>query len=217
MKRSLLILVFSAIFLVTVALPATASGKKETSHRTSSHWAKSHHSHVKTSSKKKARKKEEKGGTSGTYYVKPLEENLRIAPSGDRIGSLVQGATVTVDRMRGNWAHVTIRAWIWRPSLSKTRPKKGTGLLIGDVAGSFGKDRFVIKGTLNNQTQAAFKKVVIQAELFKGNRRVAYKTIHLFSSKKPLGAGKSFPFKISFKRLKGFDRYGVRILSALER
>ncbi len=195
MKKSLFAVTLTMIFVIAVSLSPTYAKKKLPSK-------------VRTGKKK---------GHSGTYYIAPVEENLRKTPSGKRLGSLVRGTAVTVNKTKGNWAYVTIKAWIWRPSLAKSKPKQTTELLVGDVEGLFTKSRFVIKGKLNNQTRVAFGKVVLQGELFKGKKRVAYKTISLFSRKKSLGAGKTYTFSISFKRLKGFDSYSVRILSASEK
>lgn len=222
MKRFLPACFLALAFIFWGSAPGIAS-KKETSHKHVTH-AKKKTSHKKSSHKKSTHKEashkkssKSKKGQAGTYYVKPIEENLRVAPSGKRVGTLVQGAPVTVDKVRGSWAHVTVRAWIWRPSLTKTKPKMSSELLIEDVAGAFEKKGFVIKGTLDNQTKVSFAKVVLQGELFKGKKRVAHKTLTLFSRKKPLPAGRSYSFKIFFKRQKGFDGYGVHILSASQK
>jgi len=153
----------------------------------------------------------------GIYYIVPPEENLRKAPSGKRIGSLTRGATVKVNKIHGNWAYVTVKAWIWRRSLSRSRPRRIRELFVRDIKGIFKKKVFVIRGALSNDTNVAFSKVVLRGELFRGKKRVAYKTITLFSKRKPLGAGKDYTFSIPFKRTKGFDRYSVRILSATEK
>lgn len=195
MKKSLSVVALTMIFAIAVSLSPVYAKKKLSGK-------------VKTSKKK---------GILGTYYITPVEENLRKTPSGKRLGSLVQGTAVTVNKTKGNWAYVTVNAWIWRPSLARSKPKQTRELLVGNVEGLFAKNRFIIKGKLNNQTKVAFDKVVLQGELFRGRKRVAYKTISLFSRKKPLGAGKTYTFSISFKRLKGFDSYSVRILSASEK
>jgi len=173
----------------------------------------------KSSVKKKTAKKSpsKKSNSKGVYYIAPVEENLRVAPSGQKIGSISQGMPVTVNRVQGNWAYVTVKAWIWKASLSKTKPKWTSELLVKDVDGVFKKKQFIIKGILLNQTKVSFAKVVLQGELFKGKKRVAHKTLTLFSKKKLLVAGKRAPFSIVFKRTTGFDSYSVRILSALEK
>ena len=169
---------------------------------------------TKSSAKKTTKKKQ---SSKTVYYVTPPEENLRGRPGGQRIGSLSRATPVTVTRTKGNWAYVTIKAWIWKPSLSKAKPKTTAELLVKNVDGVFKKDRFVIKGVLDNQTKIAFGKVILQGELFKGKKRVAHKSLTLFSKKKPLQAGRKASFSITFKRTKGFDSYSVRILSAAEK
>ena len=171
----------------------------------------------KTAHKSTGKKKSSKKQTPAVYYVTPPEENLRGAPSGQRIGSLAQGTPVKVTKTKGSWAYVTVKAWIWKPSLSKTRPKMTGELLVKNVDGVFKGKTFIIKGSLINQTKVVFGKVVLQGELFKGKKRVAHKSLTLFSKKKPLAAGKTAPFSISFKRTKGFDSYSVRILTATEK
>ena len=222
MKRFLPACFLALAFIFGGSAPGIAS-KKEVSHKHATH-AKKKTSHKNSTHKKTAHKKasykkssKPKKRQTGTYYVKPVEENLRVAPSGKRVGTLVRGAPVTVDKVKGSWAQVTIRAWIWRPSLTKTKPKMSSELLIEDVAGTFEKKGFVIKGTLDNQTKVSFAKVVLQGELFKGKKRVAHKTLTLFTKKKPLPAGKSYSFRIFFKRQTGFDGYGVHILSASQK
>lgn len=164
-----------------------------------------------------AKKRSPKRNASrGVYYIVPFEENLRLTPGGKKIGTLMRGKSVTVTETRGNWSYVTVKAWIWRPSLLRSKPKHAGELIIGDVEGSFEKKRFLIRGRLNNLTEASFARVVLQGELFRGKKRVAYKTVTLFSRKKPLNAGKTFAFSIPFNRIKGFDRYSVRILTASE-
>ena len=215
MKRICLIGVWVMMCLgLMVGSPVWA--KKDvagTSHKHVTHTRKKS-SHKKTSHKKRTASKKD---THGVYYIKPPEENLRRSPSGQKLGLLSQGAPVTVKKIKGNWALVTVRAWIWKPSLTKTKPKTGTGLQVGKVRGSFKGHGFVIQAMLENQTKAVFSKVVLQGELFSGKRRVAYKTLSLFSSKKPLRPGRRFPFSISFKRTRGFDAYSVRIVSARHR
>ncbi len=168
---------------------------------------------------KKKTKKTTKKSHSGTaiYYITPPEENLRGRPGGQRIGSLTRGTPVTVTKTKGNWAYVTVKAWVWKPSLSKFRPKLSSELLVKNVDGVFKKNQFIIKGVLVNQTKAAFGKVVLQGELFKGKKRIAHKSLTLFSKKKPLPAGKKASFSIVFKRTRGFDSYSVRILKAVEK
>ena len=201
------------VFLASAGpLTATASGK-ETKNKKTTHKS----TKKKTSKKKTGSKKASKKQQPTVYYITPPEENLRGAPSGQRIGSLTRGTPVKVTKVKGNWAYVTVKAWIWKPSLSKTKPKTTSELLVKDVDGIFKGKTFVIKGALVNQTKVDFGKVVLQGELFKGKKRVAHKSLSLFSKKKPLKAGRTASFSISFKRTKGFDSYSVRILTATEK
>ncbi len=60
-------------------------------------------------------------------YVKVPEENLRAAPNGKKIGTLLEGAETTLLVEKDNWVKVQITAWIWKPSLTTTRPKSAQG------------------------------------------------------------------------------------------
>ena len=130
------------------------------------------------------------------------------------IGTLKRGVAVTVSSTKGKWAYVTIKGWMWKSSLSTAKAKQARDLIPENVDGIFKKKQFIIKGNLNNRTKAAFDKVVLQGELFKGKKRVAFKTMTLFSKRKPLASGKSYSFSIPFKRIRGFNSYSVRILKA---
>ncbi len=207
MKKPTFILFLAFMFILT-ATPSITIAKTRSNQK---RQVRTHNTHKKSSKEKSLRLKKPL-----YYYVAPLEENLRKTPSGKKIGSLERGTAVKVKKIRGKWALVTIKAWIWLPSLSKTKPKAAMELLISDIKGSFGKHRFVIKGKLSNQTRVAFKRVVLLGELFKGKKRVAHKKLILFSKEKPLQPGNVYPFYISFKKLKGYDSYGVRILTASE-
>jgi len=204
-NRFLLILLVGCFAVAWMGSHGTfpAYAKKKTAHKSK-----------KVSSKRKTSSKKKTGRKSKRYYVKPAEENIRVNPKGAKIGTLEQGAAVTVNSTKGKWAYVTIRGWIWRPSLSTVKPKRTNDLVPENVDGIFQKKRFIIKGTLNNRTKAQFNQIILQGELFKGKKRVAFKTVTLFSGKKPLSAGKSYSFSIPFKRVKGFDSYSVRILKA---
>jgi len=59
-------------------------------------------------------------------YVTAPEENLRAAPNGVKIGTLLEGTEVVVIEEQGNWSKVMMSGWIWKPSLSlvKTRSSK---------------------------------------------------------------------------------------------
>jgi len=223
MKKVLLWVAWSGMCLSGwMGSPVWAKKETHTSKKTSYHHKTSHKkpSHKKTSHKKNSQKAShsKKAGTKksshGLYYVTPDEENLRSTPNGRKIGILFRGAAVKVQERKGKWALVTVKAWIWQPSLSKTPPKVKSELLVEEVEGAFVKHGFVIRGKLDNQSKALFHKVVLQGELFKGKKRVAYKTLKLFSARKPLQPGHTFSFSIPFKRTTGFDSYSVRILSA---
>jgi len=54
-------------------------------------------------------------------YVKADQENLRIAPNGDRIGSLAKGASMVVLQDKGKWVKVAVTGWIWKESTTLTR------------------------------------------------------------------------------------------------
>ncbi len=219
MKKTFLLVAWGMMFLGGLAgFPAWAKEEstKTTTHKHKSHTSRKSSHHKKTSHKKASpsKKTAAKKSSNGIYYVTPIEENLRLSPNGRKVGILSRGAKVRVRERKGKWALVTVKAWIWQPSLSKTPPKVKSELLVEKVEGVFAKHGFVIRGRLDNQTKALFNRVVLQGELFKGKKRVAYKTLKLFSAKKPLRPGHTFSFSIAFKRTTGFDRYSVRILSA---
>jgi parvulin-like peptidyl-prolyl isomerase len=62
-------------------------------------------------------------------YVSADQENLRAAPNGQKIGTVMNGVEAAVIEERGNWAKIMLTAWIWKPSLSNIRPKQGENLL----------------------------------------------------------------------------------------
>ncbi|MBD3385299.1 SH3 domain-containing protein [candidate division KSB1 bacterium] len=62
-------------------------------------------------------------------YVGIAEENLRAAPQGKKIGSVLQGQQLVVLEESGNWARVQLTGWIWKPSLSLYNPESGKGKL----------------------------------------------------------------------------------------
>ncbi len=61
--------------------------------------------------------------TKKTYYVKPLHENIRLAPKGKILGRLSAGTRLTVLKTQGNWAKVEITGWMWMPSLTTDQTK----------------------------------------------------------------------------------------------
>ncbi len=54
-------------------------------------------------------------------YVNIPTENLRNAPNGKKIGTLMEGAETAVIQEQGNWVRVQVTGWIWKPSLSKIK------------------------------------------------------------------------------------------------
>ncbi len=56
--------------------------------------------------------------SGGMMYVKVKTENIRKAPSGEKIGELVAGTPVEVLERRPNWVKVQLTAWIWEKSLT---------------------------------------------------------------------------------------------------
>jgi hypothetical protein len=64
-----------------------------------------------------------------TKWISVPEENLRSAPSGKKIGSLLQNTEIVMIDEKDNWAKVQITGWIWKPSISSIRPKSGEGLM----------------------------------------------------------------------------------------
>ncbi len=61
-------------------------------------------------------------GISSRMYIKVPEENLRLAPSGKKIGSLLEGTEMTILQEQDNWVRVQITGWIWKESLTNVRP-----------------------------------------------------------------------------------------------
>ncbi|MBN1466577.1 peptidylprolyl isomerase [candidate division KSB1 bacterium] len=51
-------------------------------------------------------------------YVNVAEENLRNAPNGRKIGSLLENTEMVAVDENENWVQVQITGWIWKPSLS---------------------------------------------------------------------------------------------------
>ncbi len=60
-------------------------------------------------------------------YVNVPEENLRAAPNGNKIGTLLQGAETTVLVEKEKWIKVQITGWIWKESMTSIRPSTGKG------------------------------------------------------------------------------------------
>jgi len=64
---------------------------------------------------------------SSKMYLKVPEENLRTAPGGKKMGSLLQGTEMSVILERDNWVKVQITGWIWKGSLSSAAPVDAAG------------------------------------------------------------------------------------------
>jgi len=60
-------------------------------------------------------------------YVKVPKENLRAAPKGKKIGTLLEGTETTVLVEKGNWVKVQITGWIWKPSMTSVQPRAAQG------------------------------------------------------------------------------------------
>ena len=55
-------------------------------------------------------------------YVKAVEENLRSAPNGKKVGALLEGTEATILVERDKWVKVQVTGWIWKESLSNIKP-----------------------------------------------------------------------------------------------
>ncbi|MBN1540553.1 peptidylprolyl isomerase [candidate division KSB1 bacterium] len=58
-----------------------------------------------------------------TKYVGVPEENLRSAPQGKKVGTVLEGTEIAILEEEGNWALVRVTAWIWKPSLVLLKPR----------------------------------------------------------------------------------------------
>jgi hypothetical protein len=58
----------------------------------------------------------------GLWTVKVESENLRVAPNGEKIGALFEGAQVETLKVEGQWVKVRFDAWMWGPSLDGFEP-----------------------------------------------------------------------------------------------
>ena len=59
---------------------------------------------------------------TGKLYVNVAEENIRSAPSGKKIGTLLQGTETTVLVDQDKWVKVQITGWLWKGSLTAAQP-----------------------------------------------------------------------------------------------
>jgi len=62
-----------------------------------------------------------------TVYLNVAEENLRVAPNGRKIGTLVENAEMVAVAENDNWVQVQVTGWIWKPSLSTIRKSTAVG------------------------------------------------------------------------------------------
>ncbi len=53
-----------------------------------------------------------------TVYVKVPEENLRATPGGDKLGSVVKGASMQVVAKQDKWLYVAMIGYIWSESVT---------------------------------------------------------------------------------------------------
>ncbi len=60
-------------------------------------------------------------------YINVAEENLRDAPKGKKIGTLVNGTEMVVLYEDQNWVKVQVTGWIWKPSTTTTAPAAAAG------------------------------------------------------------------------------------------
>jgi parvulin-like peptidyl-prolyl isomerase len=64
---------------------------------------------------------------SGKVYVKAAEENLRSAPNGKKVGTVLQGTEGKVLDQQENWVKIQLTGWIWKPSTTTIRPASVEG------------------------------------------------------------------------------------------
>ena len=57
------------------------------------------------------------------YEVAKPSENIRAAPEGRHIGTLLEGATIEEGGRDGRWVKFQLEAWIWGPSLEGYQPE----------------------------------------------------------------------------------------------
>jgi len=56
-------------------------------------------------------------GGDGLWRVEVESENLRAAPNGKKIGTLLEGTSVDTLETDGRWVRVRLEGWVWGPSL----------------------------------------------------------------------------------------------------
>ena len=62
-----------------------------------------------------------------TLYVNVPQENLRNAPNGRKLGSLLEGTETVVLYEKDNWVKIQITGWMWKPSLSAVKKSAAEG------------------------------------------------------------------------------------------
>jgi hypothetical protein len=70
---------------------------------------------------------------SRTYQVAKPSENIRTAPEGRQIGTLLQGATIEEAGRDGRWVKFHLEAWVWGPSLDGFEAQEAARISDGDL------------------------------------------------------------------------------------
>ena len=60
-------------------------------------------------------------------YVNVPAENLRLAPNGKKIGSLLEGMETVVLLEKDNWVKIQVTGWMWKPSMTTLKKSSNTG------------------------------------------------------------------------------------------
>ena len=82
-------------------------------------------------------------------------ENLRDAPDGEKIGTLVRGATVEKISQDGKWVQFRLEGWIWGPSLEGFEEERLEADEEGDGKGSASLERRNPRPALREREQLA--------------------------------------------------------------
>ena len=64
---------------------------------------------------------------TNSLYVNVPQENLRNAPNGRKLGSLLEGTDMLVLLEKDNWVKVQVTGWIWKPSLTNIKKSAAKG------------------------------------------------------------------------------------------
>jgi hypothetical protein len=94
---------------------------------------------------------------SKVIYVTVSEENLRLSPNGQKIGTILHGVKLEQLEQEGKWTKVRIEGWIWTPSVSEEKPppeKKTEGPLKFDIikTSALGNTMVEVKVKIINNT-----------------------------------------------------------------